>query len=118
MSKAASTVKFFGVYLWVLGLTLMLVPNLLLGVFGMAPTAEVWIRVLGLVVFNIGVYYWYAAKSDARPFFLASVWARAAVPAVFVVFVALGMASPLLVLFGIVDLAGGLWTWAALRSST
>ena len=115
MSKAAFTVKAFGVYLLLLGIALILVPNLLLGLFGIPSTSEVWIRVVGLLAFNIGMYYWYAAKSEARPFFLASVYVRAAVPVVFIAFVALGLVSPLLVLFGIVDLAGGLWTFVALR---
>lgn len=115
MSKAAFTVKAFGVYLVLLGIGLVLVPNLLLGLFGIPATSEVWIRVVGLLAFNVGIYYGYAAKSEARPFFQASVWARAAVPFVFVAFVLLGMVSPMLVLFGVIDLAGGLWTFAALR---
>lgn len=115
MSKTAFTVKAFGAYLVLLGITLVLIPNLLLGLFGIPSTSEVWIRVVGLLVFNIGVYYWYAAKSEAQPFFLASVYLRAAVPAVFIAFVAFGMVSPLLVLFGIIDLAGGLWTFVTLR---
>ena len=115
MSKAAFTVKAFGVYLVLLGVALVLVPNLLLGLFGIPSTSEVWIRVVGLLAFNIGVYYWYAAKSEARSFFLASVFVRAAVPAVFIAFVAMGLVSPLLILFGVVDLAGGLWTFVTLR---
>jgi hypothetical protein len=115
MSKAAFTVKAFGVYLVLLGVALVFVPNLLLGLFGIPATSEVWIRVVGLLAFNVGIYYWYAAKSEARPFFLASVYVRAAVPFVFIAFVVLGLASPLLVLFGVIDLAGGAWTFVALR---
>ena len=115
MSKTAFTVRAFGVYLVLLGVALVLAPNVLLGLFGMPATSEVWIRVVGLLALNIGVYYRYAAKSEARPFFLASVLVRAAVPAVFIVFVTLGLVSPLLILFGVVDLAGGLWTLTALR---
>ena len=115
-SRTAFTVKAFGVYVILLGITLMLVPNLLLGLFGIPVTSEVWIRVVGLLAFNVGIYYWYAAKSEAKPFFLASVAVRAAVPFVFIGFVALGLVSPLLVLFGVVDLAGGLWTFAALKA--
>lgn len=91
MSKAAFTVRAFGVYLVLLGVALVSVPNLLLGLFGIPSTSEVWIRVVGLLAFNIGVYYWYAAKSEARSFFMASVFVRAAVPAVFIAFVAMGL---------------------------
>lgn len=116
MSRAAFTVKAFGIYLLLLGLNLILLPNLLLAVFGMPTTSEVWIRVVGVLAFNIGVYYWYGAKSEARPVFMASVLTRVFVPVVFIAFVVLGLASPVLVLFGVVDLAGGLWTFAALRA--
>jgi len=115
MSRAAFTIKAFGVYLLALGLVLILVPNLLLALFGLPETREVWIRVLGVVVFNLGVYYWYAAKSEARPFFLASVFTRAFVLAAFVVFVAAGLVKPILILFGAVDFGGGVWTFQAMK---
>ena len=71
MSKAAFSVKAFGYYLIVLGIGLTLVPNLLLSVFGMPPTTEVWVRVVGVLVFNIGIYYLYAARCEATAFFQA-----------------------------------------------
>jgi hypothetical protein len=116
MSKSAFTIKVFGVYLLVLGILLALVPNLLLSPFGIPPTNEVWIRVVGVVVINVGVYYWYAAVSEAKPFFLASVFTRAFVLLAFAAFAVLGLAKPMLIAFGAVDALGGLWTYFALRS--
>ena len=85
MSKAAFTVKAFGVCLAVLGLTLVVASNVLLGLFGIPATSEVSIRVVGELVFNVGVFHWYVAKSVAKPFFQATVYPRAAVPVVFLV---------------------------------
>ena len=116
MSKAAFTVKAFSVYLFVLGVVLVVVPNLLLSVFGFPPTDEVWIRVLGIVVVNLGAYYWYAAKSEARLFFLASVFTRAFVFVAFVALVVLGLTKPILIAIGTIDALGGLWTYFALKS--
>lgn len=115
-SRAAFSLKAFGVYLLGLGAILALVPNVLLTTFGFAPTEEVWIRVLGVVVFNIGIYYWYAAVCEARAFFVASVFARQLILVSFVAFAAAGLAKPNLVTFGVVDALGGVWTWAALRA--
>lgn len=115
-SKAAFTIKVFGAYLFALGIVLALVPNLLLSVFAFPETNEVWIRVLGVVVINVGVYYWYAAVSEAKPFFLASVFARAFVLLAFAALVLLGFAKPMLIAFGAVDALGGLWTYFAFRS--
>lgn len=117
MSKAAFTIRAFGTYLLVLGVALVAVPNLLLGLFLMPATSEVWIRVVGLLVFNIGVYYIYAAKSEAREFFRASVFTRTLVLVGFAAFALTGLAKPMLVGFGLVDFIGGIWTWRALKSA-
>lgn len=116
MSRSAFTVKAFGIYALVLGIALIVVPNLLLAIFGMPQTSEVWIRVVGVVVFNIGVAYWYAAKCEAKAFFQGTVYTRTFVLVAFVAFWLLGLGSPVLILFGVVDLAGGIWTQLMLRS--
>ena len=115
MSKSAFTVKFFGVYALLTGLNLMFAPNLLLGLFGIPPTTEVWIRVVGVLAFNIGVYYWFAAKCEAKAFFEATVYARGFVFAAFVAFSALGLVHKALILFGCVELVGAVWTWLTLQ---
>jgi hypothetical protein len=116
MSRSAFTIKAAGCYLLILGLVLILVPNLLLALFRMPPTQEVWIRVLGVAVFNFGLGYWAAARSESVEFFRMSVYGRPTVLLCFAAFVLLGLASPMLLLFGVVEVAGALWTWLALRS--
>ena len=116
MSRSAFTVKTFAIYALVLGAALIVVPNLLLSIFGMPQTSEVWIRVVGVVVFNIGVGYWYAAKCEAKAFFHGTVYTRTFVLFAFVAFWLLGFVSPVLILFGVVDLIGGVWTHLTLKS--
>lgn len=116
MSRAARSVRWFGVYIAILGVVLVLAPNLLLSIFRVAATREVWIRVLGVVVFDLGVLYWYAALSEAGSLFRATIATRTLVLVAFVVFVALGMVAPIVILFGAIDFAGGLWTAWAIRA--
>ena len=116
MSNAAQSVRYFGLYVMGLGILLMTVPNLLLAIFSMAPVTDVWIRVVGVLAFNIGIYYWFAAATGSRPFFMATVGARLFVLLAFGTFVGLGLVSPLLIVFALVDVAGAAWTWIALRS--
>jgi hypothetical protein len=118
MSRTAFTIQAFGAYLIVLSLGLMTIPNTLLPLFGMPGTTEVWIRVAGLVVLNEGVCYWFAAKSNAVPFFRASFYVRCLAPIVFGGFVLAHLAQPALVAFGLVDLAAGIWTMITLRAET
>jgi hypothetical protein len=115
MSRSAFSLAVFAGYLFGLGMVLVLEPNLLLTTFGFPPTSEVWIRVLGCVVVNLSVYYRYAAKSGSRPLVLATVYTRTFILFAFTAFVVLGLAEPMLVLFGAVDAAGAVWTYLSLR---
>lgn len=116
MSRSAVSAKVFAVYLFCAGTLLATAPNLLLALLQVAPTSEVWIRVLGVVAFMIGVYAWVAAAHNFTPFLVASVYTRGVVFAAFATFVALGFASPAILLFGVADLLGGLWTHWALKA--
>ena len=74
MASAATTIKLFGVYVIMTGLTLLLTPNLLLALFGTPEAKEIWIRVLGALAIVVGYYYyWACAVGNARAFFAASV---------------------------------------------
>jgi hypothetical protein len=117
MSYPARTLFAFGCYLLVLGSALILFPNAVLDLFGVASTVEVWIRVTGMLVLILGAYDILAALAELREFFRWSVPLRASVIFFFSVFVLLGYAPPILLLFGLIDLACAAWTWVALRQT-
>jgi hypothetical protein len=52
---------------------------------------------------------------NLRPLFVWSVHARLAVPLVIGGFIAAGLASPVLMVFGVIDALAAFWTWSALR---
>lgn len=109
--------ELWAIYLLGLGTILVIAPNTLLMAFGFEPTEEVWIRVVGVLVLVLAYYSWNAALTDGRTYMEWTVTARAAVPVFFIVFVALGLAKPVLVLFGLVDLAGAMLTRRALQAA-
>ncbi len=114
MSGPGRSVFVFGCYMLALGLGLLLVPNLLLGLFGFPPSREVWIRVVGLLVLYLGVYYLYAGRWGHRAFIGLTVPIRLSVLPVFSLFASLNLVSPMLVLLAVPDLCGALWTWRTL----
>lgn len=116
MTPAARSLQVFGIYLLGLAVALVLAPNFLLGLFGMPATQEVWIRVLGLLVGIIGAYDVIMARRSLSPLYVPTVIARVLVFVAFVAFALLQIAPPQLVIFGVVDLLGALWTWKALRA--
>jgi len=115
VSGAARSVVVFGVYCVTVGLVLIAAPNLLLAAVGRPPTDEPYIRVLGVVVLVLGLYYLAAARAEATGFFRWTTWGRPVVLALFVMLVLRGLAPPVLILFGVIEAAGALWTAWALR---
>jgi hypothetical protein len=116
MSRAARSVYVFGFYMAVLGVALVATPNLLLALNGLPATSEVWIRVVGVLVLCLAVYYLLAARHELTEFFRWTVFVRASVMVFFAAFVVLGFVRPVFVVFGVVDLAAATWTALALRS--
>lgn len=117
MTAAARSIVYFGVYALLTGVVLLVAPNLLLSIFGLGSTPEVWIRVLGSVVVALGAYYIVMGRAEAVLFFRATLWGRAWIFVSFLGLVVVGMARPPLVLFGVVDLLGAFWTWRALKAA-
>jgi hypothetical protein len=115
MSRAAKSLFVFGIYLCGLGLTLLLIPNLILQLFGVPPTNEVWIRINGMFVLCLSFYYVQTARNELAIFIRWTVWARIAVIFFFAAFILLVSAPKALLLFGAIDLLAAIWTWRALK---
>ena len=117
MSNSARSVFVFGLYLVVLGVVLLVAPNFLLGMFFLPSTTEVWVRVVGMLALLLGFYYTQTARKEMTDFFQLTVYARSTVILFFAAFVLFGFASPPLILFGVADLLGAIWTGMTLRAS-
>jgi hypothetical protein len=117
MSKGARSVFVFGLYLFLLGGILIIAPNILLQLFSVPPTTEVWIRVAGMLIIFLGFYYVQTARNEIIQFFRWSVYVRASVIVFFVMFVVLGLAPSQLIIFGAIDLLAAVWTALELRSA-
>jgi hypothetical protein len=118
MSRAALSAFVWGVYLIVAGLGFLLMPNFVLPLLGFATTAEGWVQVLGLLVAILGFYYFYSARWNVVPFFQLSVAGRFAFMAGCIGLAISGSMSPLLLIFGVLDGIGAIWTWLSLRGMT
>ncbi len=116
MSKSARSLFVFAIYLFFLGPILIIIPNVILNIFKLPETNEVWIRVVGMLIFLLGFYYFNASKNEMKIFFQWTVYVRASVLIFFIAFVLFGSAPPVLILFGLIDAGAALWTHLSLRS--
>ncbi|GAB4036396.1 hypothetical protein [Spirosoma gilvum] len=116
MSNAQKSILYFGFYLYAVGTTLLLTPDLFLKITQLGETSDVWIRVVGLLAICLGYYYHQTAHHGLSLFYKFTIPTRILVFLTFSVFVLLQFTSPILVVIGSVDLLGALWTWQALKS--
>jgi hypothetical protein len=116
MSKSAFSVFVYGIYIIVLGLLFLFIPNVCLTILGMKTTSEVWIRIAAWFVIWVGVYYIVAARSESKAFIRWTTYGRPT----FIVFlsflVALKMIEPIIIIVGVGDLIATIWTLLALHS--
>lgn len=117
MLNAARSITVFGIYLALSGLSFMFLPNIILPLFGFAQTGEVWIRMVGLLALILGFYFLYSVRHADHYFFRATITARLMFFSGLALFAILGWGSPMLVAFGLIDLAGAAWTWLSLRAA-
>ena len=115
MSNSARSILVFAAYLALSGLSFMLIPEMVLPMFGLAAPTEVWIRLVGLLAFILALYFYNAARAGDRRFIQDTLLARVIFFTGVTLFVLVRWASPVLILFGLIDLAGATWTWSALR---
>ncbi len=111
----SGTVFWFGAYLALVAVLLFTVPGLFLSVLQLPPPSDPWIRVLAVPVFNFGVMYTAMARWAPSAVLSMTAVTRSWVIVAFGLLVVLDLAPPIVLLFAVVDLAGALWTFWALK---
>ena len=115
MSNSARTIYIWSFYVLLVGASLAVAPNFVLGLMGLDETTEIWIKLLGISLVLLALYYWDAARNESKSLFIASVMGRGFVVAAYLVLVFTGEPLQLLV-FAAVDLVGAIWTYSALKA--
>ena len=115
MSATATSVFYYSFYMMGMGLGLFFIPDQILGIFGFAPTTDIWVRVLGLLAFCAGILYFYCARTNQTGFFRVSVPERIIFFLGMVALVIFFQVTPMLAAVGSVDLLGAIWTGLTLR---
>ncbi len=107
-----------GIYVLITGLQLIFIPSTLLGMFGFDPPAEIWIKVLGVLVLALAILYYSINTSGNKEVVMSTVWFRIFVAAGFLLLVVSGQTKSSLLLFAGVDVATAVWTWIELKKKS
>lgn len=114
MSPSAVSMFVFGIYVIIVGVGYLFIPNSILSLFKLPKTNEPWIRIMGLIVLILGFYYIIAAQHELMPFFWATIVGRFTLFVGFIILVITKKAKPVIIGFGLVDAVGAIWTLFAL----
>ncbi len=115
--KKSLSLTVHAVYAFITGLQLIFVPNMLLGMFGIEPTSEIWINVLGIVLISFSLVYFGIIQSGDKNMLKITVYSRLIVVLGFITLVSTGLAATPLILFAGIDLATAVWTWFELKNA-
>ncbi len=115
MSRSAKSVFIYGIYLALVGLMLVIAPNVLLNLFGIESTNEVWIRLEGILLMATTVYYFIGAKYELILILKATAFIRFTVIIFFTAIVLLELVSPSIIIISVIDFLGGAWTYLMLK---
>jgi hypothetical protein len=115
MSNPARTLFAFGVYVFVVGIALVVAPAMVTAILKLPPATVGWARVVGLLALVIGTYDIVGARAECLPYIRASVGVRFCFAAGCALLVVSGQMPKSLLLLGLVDLAAAVWTALALR---
>ena len=114
MRNARFSVLVWGVYVLVLGVFLVLAPEVITGLVGVDDPQDVWLQVAGAPVIVLGIYYIGAARNDSQWLYSYSVLARY-VAALALAYLAITEGPWQVWIFAGADALGATWTYLALR---
>jgi hypothetical protein len=110
------TLFYWSIYVFLVGASLAVFPDLILSTIGLPETGEVWIRVVGINLLLLSLLYYESSRSGSLGFYLATVLGRLFVAGAFVVLWLTGEPWQLLI-FAALELVGVTWTYSVLRAN-
>jgi len=119
-SRSARTVEIFGWLILVEGASVVLLPQLAVGLLHLPPLvgqAENYFRLVGILVSGVGMLYVVSGRLNAEGFVFASMLDRPLVPVAMAVLWHLEIIPrPLALIFSLQDFGSFLWTLVTWRS--
>ena len=119
-SRSARTVEIFGWLILVEGASIVLLPQLAVGLLHiplLVEQAENYFRLVGILVSGVGMLYVVSGRLNAEGFVFASMLDRPLVPIAMAILWHLEIIpGPLALIFSIQDFGSFLWTFVSWRS--
>ncbi len=118
MSRPARSLFLFGVYVFSVGVALLAAPAALAALLRLPAASAGWPRVVGLLCLVIGAYDMVGSSAECASYIRSSVPVRAGFAVGTTLLVIFGQMPVPVLLLGLTDIAGALWTAIALKTNT
>ncbi len=117
MTRAAKSVFFFSFYMIIIGLFMIFFPIVTLRILNIGESASILVRFIGMVVIFMGYFYLRAGMNEGkfRPFYMLTLHTRFSAIVILILFVIFLKANPVIVVFGLIDFSGAIWTIVSMR---
>jgi len=116
MTRAGSSIFYFGFWVLLCGVSLMFFPAFCLNIAGMYLDDVTVPRLFGMVLIYLAIYYFLAGRHpDFWPFYRITVFTRSSALVIVIIFTLLGIVRPVVIAFVSVDALGALWTLVSLK---
>lgn len=115
MTRPARSLFAFGIYVLLTGVAFLAIPGPLVSLLRLPAATAGWARIVGLLAIVIGCYDTIGSRAECLPYIRASVPVRFGFAAGTALLVIFGQMPATILLLGATDVAGAIWTAAALR---
>jgi hypothetical protein len=115
MSHTRWSVATFSIYIGILGLVLVLIPNPLLLLLGLPRAEDFWILIAGMFLVGLSIYYGFSAYKNLISFMRLTAVMRLLILPYFLILVLMNRAPAPILILGAIDMLFAGWTFIALR---
>ena len=116
MSRARFSIFIYSIYLAAGGLTMAIIPNVILSLVGHPTTSEPWVRLFGALAFVLAAKGFNYSRLEIESMFQFDVYTRSFFASFLLVLVLIGYARPILLVWTVIDYGASLWTALAIRA--
>ena len=117
MSRTAKSILYFSFYMIVVALVLIFFPGLILRILNIPDSGSILVRFMGMTVLFIAYLYLRAGLSEKKlkALYSLTLHTRFSALIILVLFTVILKANPIIILFGLIDSAGAVWTIISMR---
>lgn len=116
MKKTELSIKIWSIYLFILGLSMVIFPVATVGMFGYSGTGELWIRFVGILSVVLAMFYMQVARYRVQELYSWKIAGHVFGIVCMLTFLFSGIADGRIIGTIALELMACLWTLLALRS--